>query len=281
MANDEQIEYWNAEAAARWVESQELLDRQLAPITDALIEAAAIAPGIAVLDVGCGCGETSVLASQRVGSGGTTLGVDISQPMLARATERAQAEGLTWLSFEQGDAQTHAFPMAAFDLAMSRFGVMFFEDTAAAFANVRKALKPGGRLVFVCWRPLMENPWMTIPLMAVKGILELPPAPDPNEPGPFALGDGARLRGFLEAAGFSDIEIKPFDTKMSVGAGAELEESVDFFFKIGPLSRLLAEADSATRDKVRDVLRTTLAPFNSDAGVAMDAATWVVSARNG
>jgi len=135
MVNEEQIEYWNADAAARWVESQELLDRQLAPITSALLESAAITPGEAVLDVGCGCGETSVLAAQRVGSGGKTLGVDISQPMLARAAERAAAEGLTWSSFEEGDAQTHAFPEAAFDLALSRFGVMFFEDTAAAFTG--------------------------------------------------------------------------------------------------------------------------------------------------
>jgi SAM-dependent methyltransferase len=280
MANQEQIDYWNADAGQRWVEAQQRLDRQLGRVTEALFKTAAIKPGAKVLDVGCGCGETTVIAGKRVGAWGKVLGVDVSEPMLARAGERVAEAGLKWVSLERADAQTHPFPAAAFDLAISRFGVMFFEDAAAAFANIRAALKPGGRFVFACWRPLAENPWMTVPLMLVKDLVELPPPPAPGEPGPFALGDRDRLRSSLEKGGFTDIALTAFDTQLNDAESGDLESAVDFYFQIGPLSRILKEADENTRQRVRDALLDGLKPYHTPEGIVLDAAAWIVETCN-
>ena len=163
--NAQQVEYWNTQGA-RWVEVGPRIDAQLEPLGLATIERAAVRVGERVLDVGCGCGQATLQLAERVGATGSVLGSDISEPMLARARERAGEAGLENVEFRQGDAQTEPFPESHFDLIFSRYGVMFFADSEAAFANLRVALRPGGRLVFVCWQELGKNPWLEQPLGA-------------------------------------------------------------------------------------------------------------------
>jgi ubiquinone/menaquinone biosynthesis C-methylase UbiE len=280
MANKEQVEMWSGEVGEKWVTMQDVLDRQLEHIAKELLQAAGIEPGMAVLDIGCGCGAISLLAGEEVGQDGRVLGVDISAPMLARARERADEAGMPWVAFDEADAQSYAFEAGAFDLMVSRFGVMFFEDPVAAFANIRTALKPGGRMVFLCWQPATENPWVTIPMAAVKDLVEMPPPAEPNAPGPFGLADKERTQTTLEQAGFADVDIQPLNSTMNIAAGSSIEAAVEFLFKMGPVSRVLTDIDDATRDKARDVLAKALGSYHTPEGVVMDAHMWLVTAKN-
>lgn len=277
VANAEQIAYWNEVSGPRWVAAQHLLDEQISPLGLAAMERAAPTPGERVLDVGCGCGQTSLQLAERVGPTGRVLGVDVSGPMLARAAERAREAGAGHVSFQRADAQTHGFA-PEFDLLFSRFGVMFFEDPVAAFANLRSALRPGGRLILLCWQELRRNDWMRIPVMTVAQHVPLPPPPEPGAPGPFAFGDAERVRGILSRAGFGAVEIDPHETQMAIRGGGALDESVDFLLQLGPTLKALQEADETQRARAREALREELRPYLSDAGVVMNAATWIVSA---
>ncbi|MDF2901645.1 MAG: SAM-dependent methyltransferase, partial [Phenylobacterium sp.] len=191
-ANADQIAYWNNAAGETWAALQDRLDRQIEPLGLRAIEAGAPQPGERVLDIGCGCGQTSFELARRVGPSGRVLGVDISAPMLEVARQRAAGAAAN-VSFIEADAQTHAFQNGGFDLAISRFGVMFFDDPTAAFRNIGAALRPGGRLSFVCWRPMLENAWMATPLFAAMPLLPPLPPPDPAAPGPFAFADPERV----------------------------------------------------------------------------------------
>jgi SAM-dependent methyltransferase len=278
--NQEQIEYWNEVSGPKWVAMQEDLDTQLGPLQEALMEHIGAQPGQAIIDVGCGCGASSLELARRVGETGSVTGADISAPMLARARERAAAEGLSHATFIQADAQVYSFDPGSVDFITSRFGIMFFEDPAAAFANLRTALKPGGRITFMCWRPFMENPWMAVPIGAAAEHVELPVPGDPFAPGPFSLADQEHTTSLLEKAGFTNIFITPNDQSLAMGGSGDLDASVDFVLKIGPLSRIMAEADTETVEKVRGAVKEALAPFNSDDGIKMDFATWLVNAEN-
>lgn len=279
-ANAEQTAYWNEVSGPRWVAAQPLLDQQISPLGLAAIERARPAPGERVLDVGCGCGQTSLQIAERVGGAGHVLGVDLSAPMLARARERASEAGVAHVGFERVDAQTHRFE-ADRDLVFSRFGVMFFEDPVAAFSNLRSALCPTGRLVMLCWQEIGKNDWIRVPLMAVAKHVPLPPPPEPGAPGPFAFGDPERVRGILERAGFGDVAVEPHEALMAIRGGGDLDESVDFVLQLGPTARALAEVSEAQRAQAREVAMEALRPYLSDAGVVMGAATWIVSASRG
>lgn len=272
--NADQIAYWNAQAGATWATEQDRLDRQLEPLGDAAIAALSPKAGERLIDIGCGAGQTTLALAEAVGAAGSVLGVDISAPLLAVARGRGQS--LTNVSFLDADAQTRAFEPGAADGVFSRFGVMFFADPAAAFANIHRALKPGGRLAFVCWRPLAEKAWMLIPLGAALQHVPAPPGmPDANAPGPFAFADPDRVRGILASAGFRDITIQPHDAMIG---GNPLEESVTLAMKVGPLSRLLAEHPDK-REAVVETLRETLATHLGPDGVRMPGAVWMVTAR--
>jgi SAM-dependent methyltransferase len=273
-ANQDQVEYWNSQVGVTWATRQEQLDRQLEPLGEFALDALAPKAGEHVIDIGCGAGQTTLALARRVGADGRVLGVDISAQLLEVAARRLA--GLPGASVLEADAQTQAFEPGAFDAAYSRFGVMFFNDPAAAFANIRKALKPGGRLGFVCWRPLKENGWMTIPLGAARDHIEAQPqTPDPLAPGPFAFADPERVRGILSGAGFTDIAIEPRDFMIG---GNDLDESVELSLRVGPLSRLLAEHPDA-RDAVIATLRETLAGHLGPDGVRMPGAVWIVTAQ--
>jgi SAM-dependent methyltransferase len=275
MVNAEEIAYWNDDAGVRWATWQEKIDAAFAPITAAAIAAADPRSGEAALDVGCGCGATVLGLARGVGSGGRVVGVDVSQPMLAVAESRVRAAGLTNVELLLSDASNHPFEPATFDLAFSRFGVMFFENPVDAFANIRRALGPHGRVAFVCWRPLAENPWFQVPRDAVLPLVPNPPKPDPEAPGPMSFADPDRVRRVLAGAGFGDVRIAAFDTRVSLGATAN---AVDFLLQIGQASRLLEGADPGTRAKAAERLAEAVRLYENDDGVAFGAAVWLVRA---
>jgi SAM-dependent methyltransferase len=255
---------------------QKRIDAQIDPLGLAAIERLAPADGEKILDIGCGCGTTSFELARRVGASGHVTAVDISKPMLDVARRGAKEAQATNIIFLEADAQTYPFQPASFDVLFSRFGVMFFIDPVVAFRNLLAALKPGsGRLAFVCWRKLAENPWMATPLQAAMRHLPPQPPPDPLAPGPFAFADAERVGGILAEAGFADVAVTPHDQKIELGT---LEQAVEHCTRVGPLARLLAENPDAVAP-VRETLRHTLHEYVREGIVRMDAAVWIVSAR--
>lgn len=274
--NAAQSDFWNSAVGEAWAALQTQLDRQLGPLGQAGLAALAPKAGEAILDLGCGAGATVLALAEAVAPSGHVLGIDLSEPMLAVARQRAAQSGAA-AAFRIADAQTADLGMEAFDAAFSRFGVMFFSDPVAAFANIRRSLKPGGRLAFVCWRPLAENAWQRVPMEAAKPILPPLPESDPLAPGPFAFADPDRVTAILTQAGFADIRATPFDT--TIGSG-DLEETVALALEVGPLSRALRDHPDC-RDAALGVVRKALAAYVTEAGVMMPAAVWVVSASRG
>jgi len=274
-SNEQQIEYWNGRVGQRWAAQQERIDWNLAEITEAVIPFAHAKPGEHVIDIGCGCGTATLMLARAVRPNGSVAGVDISMPMLAVARARAHS-GQADIPFIAADASDYDF-QPTFDLVFSRFGVMFFADPAAAFANIHKALAPKGRLAFVCWRSMPENAWAFAPFAAAKHLLPPQEAPDPHAPGPFAFADGARLTDILAHAGFRDIKLEKFDGAMNMGDTAA--EAANEALNIGPLARAAAELDDATRAKILDVVATAMEKFASSRGIAPAAACWLVSAK--
>jgi SAM-dependent methyltransferase len=279
--NAEQVRYWNELAGPRWVKMQRHIDAQIEPIGVRAIEQAAIAEGDRVLDVGCGCGTTTIAIARKVAPGGRVHGVDLSKPMLTQAKAAAQAAGLDNATFEHADAQVTAWPTDAFDVLFSRFGVMFFDDPVAAFTNLRGALREGGRLTFACWQGIELNPWLGVPFAAAKSHFPPLPAPDPHAPGPMAFADAERVRGILQDAGFMDVAIDDVRETLRIGTGPTLDDAVAMTLQAGPTARLLREAnDPALEAKVAASIREAVAPFWTDAaGLRMASAAWLVSAR--
>lgn len=273
--NADQVAYWNGPVGDRWAVLQSRLDAAFAPVTAAALDVAAPAPGSAVLDVGCGAGATVLALAAAVGPAGRVLGIDVSGPMLAVAARRIAAERLAQASVQQGDAATFAFE-PAFDLVFSRFGVMFFADPTAAFANIRTGLKPGGRLAFACWQPLQRSAWFSVPLDALRPHVPPQPTPEPLVPGPFAFADPDRVRTVLTDAGFRDLVIEPRDTAIAIGS---LEASVDLVTQVGPTARALADAGPEARPALLAAVTAALAPHASATGVTLGGAIWLVSAR--
>ena len=276
QSNADQIAYWNGDAGKRWVSQQTRLDAMLAPISAAALEAANPKPGEHILDVGCGCGETSIKFATLTGARGRVLGADVSAPMLALAKQRAGATHPN-LAFAEADAGTHEFEPGAFDLLFSRFGVMFFADPDAAFANMRKALKPGGRTAFVCWRDWRENEWVRVPIMAVRPHVPPQPQLGPEDPGPFSFANPGRVRRILANAGFDVITLKPFDTQLELGNG--LNDAADYLLEFGPISRALTDATPEQKRQATAALREALAPHAKTAPVKLGAAVWLVDAK--
>jgi SAM-dependent methyltransferase len=274
--NEQQVEFWNGPVGERWVAMQDMLDAGMADIAAKGLSFARAKPGMRVIDIGCGCGTTTFALAEAVGAGGAVTGVDISAPMLAFARKRG-AEAKSRAQFVEADASDFPFKPEN-DLVFSRFGVMFFADPPAAFANIRKALKPGGRLVFACWRTLPENEWSAVPFMAARDLLPQQAPPDPTAPGPFAFADAARVKNILEQAGFRNIRIEKLDTNMHMGVG--LDEAVDMSTKAGPLARALGGIeDEAVKTKIRARVKDALAKYAKPGGVSAPAACWLVEAN--
>jgi len=277
--NNEQIADWNGEQGRRWVEFQRQLDRMIEPFGHAALQAAAAMPGERVLDVGCGCGSTTLALAQAVGPQGRVLGVDISRPMLDAARRLAAAQSALALEFVAADASAAALPGAQ-DLLYSRFGLMFFGQPAAALRHLRGALRPGGRCAFVCWRAPRDNPWAMAPVIAARQALGITPPPaDPLAPGPFAFADEQRLRGLLAEAGFDGIEVQRFDAPIHLGSSAH--DAAAHSLQIGPVSRLAGEAGPAQEPALMAAIERALAPHAAaDGSISLAGSTWVVRALN-
>lgn len=274
--NADQIAYWNGVGGAQWLARHDRMEPQLSPLGQAALDAAAPKPGERVIDIGCGTGTTSLKIADMVDARGQVLGVDVSEPLVEAA--RRNAAGRPNVQFLLGDASQHKLE-GGFDLLFSRFGVMFFADPAAAFRHLRAALKPGGRLTFVCWRPFKENAWAFQPFMAA--VPHLPPIerPAPNAPGPFAFGDDQHVKTVLSQAGFNDIGIKPLDRTMT--AGGTVEEATLFSSNTGPISRVLNEASPQQRQAAIDAVRQMFEKRMAEGmGLALAAACWIVTASN-
>ena len=271
-SNDTQREYWNGPTGERWAARQEVVDRTLSNIGDALMAFAAPRGGMHVLDIGCGAGTTTFLLAKAVAPG-TVTGVDISAPMLAVARSRAAGSSV---EFIEADASSHRF-VPEFDLAFSRFGVMFFADPVAAFAHIKAALKPGGRLAFVCWRAFEENEWAFAPYKAARDLLPPQEPPVPHAPGPFALADGGRLKSILVESGYRNVRVERFDTVMNMGATAE--EAATEALNIGPLAHAARDLGEDLREKIRARAGDALAKFKTPAGITPPASCWLVGAE--
>jgi SAM-dependent methyltransferase len=271
MSNEEQAKYWNSAAGEVWVQEQARLDVELDPLGRAARAALDPRPGEQILDVGCGAGQTTLQLASAVGPTGRVVGVDISAPLLAAAARRDLP---AHVSFVRADAQTHAFE-DRFDGVYSRFGILFFDDPVAAFANLRAALKPQGRLAFVCWRSFEENPLMAAPMAAAAKHLPPLPPPDPNAPGPFAFANRSRVTGILEAAGFGTVAVTPHDELIG---GNDRAATLEIALKMGPLGRILREQPEH-RANVADAVGAAMEPFIVDGIARIPSATWIVTAR--
>jgi SAM-dependent methyltransferase len=246
IVNADQAEFWQSATGAQWVELQESLDNLLSGVLDHLLETAGVEPRQSVLDIGCGTGASVLALCERVGPDGMVEGLDISSQMLARARQRAQDAGLRNARLTLADAQVHPFERQLYDQVVSRFGVMFFSDTVAAFANIANAVKPGGRMTLASWGPLQENPWFSIPrAAAIAQLGEVPPV-DPNAPGPMAFHDTERVLGLFRQAGLPDASVEvanvPLHPKGDARAAATVASN------IGPASRILREKGGTPDD---------------------------------
>jgi SAM-dependent methyltransferase len=256
-------------------------DAQLGPLGRIVIDRLSPQPGDRVLDVGCGAGQTLLDLAERVGPGGRVVGVDVSDPLVERARERIAQAGVSHAEVVLDNAATARFDRP-FDLVFSRFGVMFFQDSVAAFRNLLAALRPGGRLGFVSWQAMDKNAWATVPLAAVRGVapeLPLPELFQPGGPGPFNLSDPVAVRSILEGAGFSQVEVEPREVELVVGGEGTLDDAVDFTLQIGPAARFAAQADPALLPGFRQALSDALSPFATERGIVFVAHILVVTAE--
>ena len=268
---------WEDVEGPHWVAEADRYDRMNAPFGEALLEAVTPGPGEQVLDVGCGNGATTIEAAERVAPGGRAVGVDLSTPMLTLARERAAAAGADATEFVRANAQDHDFPDGAFDLIVSRFGIMFFDDPDAAFANLAVALRSGGRLGFVAWQGLERSEWILVPGIAAAAHVGLPEGIGPDQPGPFAFGDPDRVRGVLDGAGFAGISLDEVTRPMCIGD--DVDDAVDFLRSIPLVSELFAGSTAEKQDAAEEAVREALGPYTGPDGVVMhDNAAWLVRA---
>lgn len=279
MPNEQQVMQWDGPIGGSWARLQDRYDAMLRPLGDLLLGAADPRPGERALDIGCGCGATTLDLGLAVGAGGAATGVDVSAAMLQRARDRAAEAKLTNVRFVQEDAQT-ARLSDGHDLAVSRFGVMFFEDPVAAFRNLRAAVRPGGRLVFVCWQEMAANPFVQIPASV---FLRHAPQPDTGAdpgPGPFSLADGDYTARLLADAGWSDVSLERVTRQVVLGGWGRAEEAAEFSSASMAGRRILANAAPDVVAAALADLARELRPHETEAGVVLDCAAWLVQASN-
>ncbi len=279
MAENPQVEAWNGESGRAWVEHVDQFDSMLAPFGLAVIDRLELRAGDRVVDIGCGVGATS-LSIAAVVAPAPVVGVDISEPMLAAARARASRSGCSNVQFRLHDVQDELLEASSFDVAFSRFGVMFFPEPELAFAHVRHALVDGGRLGFVCFQGPMDNPMILQPVMAAAAHVEMLPPPGPTEPGPFSLADPERVRSLLQATGFGDILIEAGPPSADLGPADDLESTARRALEQNPgIAPGLAAATPATRRAAIDAAADVMSHHVVDGRIVMGASTWVVTAR--
>ncbi|HXT20708.1 MAG TPA: methyltransferase domain-containing protein [Thermoanaerobaculia bacterium] len=272
-SNSEQAALWNGVAGRAWVDEQALLDGMLEPFRELLVAEVAAVSARRVLDVGCGAGDTTLAVARLLGEAGRCTGIDISAPLVDAARLRAQREGVA-ADFVCADAQEHAFEPGSFDMVISRFGVMFFDDPVRAFTNLERAAAAGAALRFIAWRSAAENPFMTTAERAAAPLLpNLPPRP-PDGPGQFAFADESRVRRILEESGWAAIDVRPLDVTCTLPAS----ELVRYVTRLGPVGSVFPELDEPTRAPVVETVRAAFEPYVHGEVVRTTAACWMVSA---
>jgi ubiquinone/menaquinone biosynthesis C-methylase UbiE len=276
--NAAQIAYWNGPGGERWRARQPLQDVLLAPVGQLLMERAAPRAGERVLDIGCGAGATSIALARQVAPNGGVLGVDVSAALLERARQLAPPQ--LPVEFVLADATVYPFEPGRADLLFSRFGVMFFADPARSFTNMRAGLRPGARMVFACWRPPRENPWLMLPLQAAYRHVPRLPEVGPEEPGLFSFASEQRVRRILEGAGFSAIRLEPVDPSFDLADGHGVDRAVETALGIGPASRALDDQPPELRVAAAEAIRAVLEPYQDGNRVPLRGAIWIVSAIN-
>jgi ubiquinone/menaquinone biosynthesis C-methylase UbiE len=275
--NADQITYWNGPNGQRWTDRQASQDVLLAPVSQILIDRIAPKTGDRIVDIGCGCGATSIALAERVAPRGFVLGVDISAPMLERA--RQLAPKALPLDFAQADATVYPFEPANFDLLVSRFGVMFFAEPVVSFRNLRKALRPQARVVFACWREPKENPWMMAPLQAVYRHVPRLPQVGLEDPGPFAFAGEERVKRILQEAGYADVAMEACNIALDIAIGRGLDAATDAALEIGPSARALDGHPPEVRAAARESVRELLAPHARGQTVPLPGSIWIVTAH--
>ena len=270
-SNSAMVEAWDGNEGAFWTAEADHFEGGIAASSARFLAAAAIGADDDVLDIGCGFGRTTCHVA-RLAVNGSALGVDLSSQMLALARKTAADQGLDNVSFEHADAQIHPFEDAAFDIAISQMGAMFFGDPVAAFTNIHRALRPGGRLTLLTWQAFTENEWFNELRAAIGVVRELPP---PNAQGPFSLAEPDRVRAILDAAGFADVSLESVREPMFYGRDAD--DAFDFIS--GFFAWVRNGLDDADRQRLDDAFRATIAAHTGDHGVAFQSATWIIRAR--
>ena len=278
VGDADQTAYWNGPGGRRWTERGDAPEAIFAPIAELLYARARLAPGERVIDIGCGGGATTLAIAAQVGAAGGVIGVDVSALMIAWARRRAGATSAA--KFVLADAGSHDFDPGWANLLFSRFGVMFFANPVASFANLRKGLARGGRAVFACWREAKRNPWQMIALKAACKHVPRLPEVGPEDPGPFSFADEQRVRRILGEAGFETITLTPVDLELDVAAGQGLEAALAALQQIGAASRALEGQPEALRAAAVAEIRTALAPHQRGQSVPLGAAVWMVEALN-
>jgi SAM-dependent methyltransferase len=276
--NEAQREHWNSGESAHWVDHADRYDRQLQPFADAIFDSLALEDHHTLLDVGCGCGSTTLTAARHAKA---AMGIDLSEPMLDVARTRAREAGIGNAEFVSADAQTHHFNPAGADRLVSRFGVMFFDDPTTAFANLRSALRDDGQLAFVSWQPLEANEWLLLPGIAASAHVELPAIGSPDGgPGMFSLADKDRIHNLLADTGYTNITIETISPTISLAGGGTLDESLDFLLGTGIARALLDPASPDARLRAVAAVRDVLAEhYDATQGVRLGTGAWLVQAH--
>ena len=276
--NIKQKEFWSGAGGDVWVNKQKEMDIMLNPLGQRAIEKLTLSSSETILDIGCGCGATTLEIAKDIPKGKIT-GVDISEPMLDRAREDALKMSLSNTDFVVKDVQTDEIDNNHFDIAFSRFGVMFFEDPYEAFENINKALKKGGQLSFVCWQQASLNPWQSLSIEVIRGFLDLP-APPPKGPGPFAFEDKSYVQDILESSNFQEIEIMGNEEQIIMFSGKSLKEACEDYLTINPIvTEMLKNSANELKEEILEALMTKFSDFHKEEGLVFPSATWIVTAK--
>ena len=277
--NKNQKDFWSGKGGDNWVERQNAMDTMLSPLGEAALNKLNFNEEENVLDIGCGCGHTTLNIAKRIGPSGNVTGLDISEPMLKRAKESAVEKSITNTSFKCVDVQTEDLGDQIYSAAFSRFGVMFFEDSIAAFKNINKSLISGGYLSFVCWQSPAVNPWQSLFIQEVKKFLDLP-SPPPRSPGPFAFMESEYVSSILEESKFQDITIEGHEAEVNMFSGRSLSDSVKDYISINPVvTQMLKES---SENQIAEIVNSGIeafSPYYSEKGLIFPSATWLVTAR--
>ena len=276
--NIKQRQFWSGAGGDVWVNKQREMDIMLNPLGDRVIERLDLKSDSKIIDIGCGCGATTLEIAKKI-TQGEILGVDISEPMLDKAAETAREMSLSNISFEVKDVQVDVMPQNYFDVAFSRFGVMFFEDPFEAFKNIHSSLKEDGLLSFVCWQNASLNPWQSLSIQVIKEFLDLP-APAPKSPGPFAFEDKTYLEDILRESGFKGLEILDNQEDIIMFSGKSIREACEDYLTINPVvTEMLKNSKPELTEEILEALVIKFSNFHQNDGLLFPSATWIVTAK--